>query len=109
MNTEPILVGTPTSGGIAEGVVRIVTDTEKDSEFKEGDILVTTITNPTMVAIISKAAAIVCDIGSITSHPSILARELGIPCIVNTKTGTMTLKHGTKVRVNGDSGEIHNI
>lgn len=106
-NTPLIITGVAASAGIAKGRVRIVTGTADMPRFEEGDILVTRITDPTMVMMMSRAAAIVCDIGSITSHPSIVSRELGIPCVVNTKEGTAMLKDGQRVRVDGTKGEIH--
>jgi pyruvate,water dikinase len=104
---QPVLTGVAASGGVAEGNVRIVTGAADMSRFEEGDVLVTRITDPTMVMMMSRAAAIVCDIGSITSHPSIVSREMGIPCVVNTKEGTLVLKDGQRVRVDGTKGEIH--
>ena len=71
-----------------------------------GEILVTKITDPTMVAIMARAGAIVCDIGGIISHPSIVSRELGIPCVVNTKVATVKLTTGMRIKVDGASGEI---
>lgn len=104
---QPILTGVAASAGVAEGNVKIVSGAADMPRFEEGDILVTRITDPTMVMMMSRAAAIVCDIGSITSHPSIVSRELGIPCVVNTKEGTIVLKDGQRVRVDGTKGEIH--
>jgi len=69
--------------------------------------LVTTITDPTMVQAMIKAAAIVTDIGGITSHPAILSREMGIPCVVNTKEGTKLIKDGMRLKVDGDKGEVY--
>ena len=105
--SNPILKGIPASVGIAEGTVRIVHGSEDKNIFQEGDILVARITDPTMVGMMIKAAAIVCDIGGITSHPSIVSREMGIPCVVNTGNATTVLKDGMKVRVDGTKGEIY--
>lgn len=107
MEAQRILSGVGVSAGVAEGVVRIVRDVEDTDAFTEGDILVTRITDPAMVSMMSDAAAIVCDIGGMTSHPSIISRELGIPCVVNTKTGTSTLTDGMRVRVDGTKGEVY--
>lgn len=104
---QPIIIGIGVSVGTAIGTVKIVLNAKNSNGFKEGEILVTHITDPTMVSIMAKAAAIICDIGSITSHPSIVSRELGIPCVVNTKTGTTTLKDGMKVKVDGTAGEVY--
>lgn len=102
-----ILKGLGTSPGVAQGKVRIVSGIGEASNFAEGEILVTRITDPTMVMMMNRAAAIVCDIGGITSHPSIISRELGIPCVVNTKVGTTRFKDGQKLIVNGTNGEIY--
>ena len=105
-DVRPLLKGVAVSRGSAEGVVRIVGGVQDSDRFHDGDILVTRITDPTMVSIMARAGAIVCDIGSITSHPSIVSREMGIPCVVNTHTATATLKEGMRVRVDGATGEI---
>jgi len=60
-----------------------------------------------MVIMINKAAAIVTDKGGLTSHPAIVSRELGIPCVVATKTATQVLKDGIKVKVDGAKGEVY--
>jgi phosphohistidine swiveling domain-containing protein len=106
-NQEPILKGTPVSKGIAEGTVKIVKESMDPSGFNEGDILVATVTDPSMVLMMNKASAIITDTGGITSHAAIVSRELGVPCIVNTKTGTQSLKNGMKVKVDGTKGEIY--
>ncbi len=102
-----ILKGMAASPGVAEGRVKIISPTDKDYDFKEGDVLVTTLTDPTMVQAMVKARAIITDIGGITSHPAILSREMGIPCVVNTKEATKILKNNMRVSVNGDTGVIY--
>ena len=105
-----ILEGTGASAGKAEGRVKIIKDpTCSSCDFQEGDILVTKITNPAMIMILSKAAAIVTDIGGLTSHPAIVSRELGIPCVVGTEKATKVLKDGMNVRVDGEKGVIYKI
>ena len=96
-----ILKGIAASGGVAEGIVKIVSGVKDISTFKEGDILVAEITEPSMVIMMNKAAAIVTDKGGLTSHPAIVSRELGIPCVVATKTATKTLKGGIRVKEDG--------
>jgi len=107
MSDEPILKGIAASPGVVQGKVKIVKGYEDSDKFNEGDILVTRITDPTMVMMMSKAGAVVCDIGGITSHPSIVSREMGIPCVVNTKEATTKLKDDVEVKVDGDKGEIY--
>jgi phosphoenolpyruvate synthase/pyruvate phosphate dikinase len=74
--------------------------------FKEGDVLVTTMTQPTMVSLARKAAAIVTNEGGLTSHASILAREFGIPCIVGTHTATEKIKSGDNIEVDANKGTV---
>ncbi|MEK7084320.1 MAG: PEP-utilizing enzyme [Patescibacteria group bacterium] len=100
------LHGLPASRGIAEGTVKIISGIQDAEKFHDGDILVAKITDPTMVFMMGKAAGIVCDIGGIMSHPSIVSREMGIPCVVNTKDATKILKDGMRVRVDGEKGTV---
>ena len=109
MTKKIILKGMPVSKGIAQGRVKLVTGVKDSQNFNEGDILVTKITDPTMVMMMSKAAAIICDVGGMTSHPSIVSREMGTPCIVNTKEGTTKLKDGMQVIVDGTKGEVYQV
>lgn len=104
-----ILKGIGVSVGVVNGKVRIVEGIKDISSFNEGDILVTEITDPTMVIMMSKAGAIVTDIGGMTSHPAIVSRELGIPCVVNTKEATKVLKDGDLVEVDGEKGTINKL
>ncbi len=106
---RPILKGKGVSRGKANGSVRIVHDDFLQEDFEEGDILVTRLTDPTMVAMMNKASAIICEIGGLTSHPSIVSRELGIPCIVAATGATKILRDGEKIHVDGQTGEIRRI
>ncbi|MEM1713701.1 MAG: PEP/pyruvate-binding domain-containing protein, partial [Desulfurococcaceae archaeon] len=78
--------GLPASPGVAAGVARVIFDPKSPEamEFKQGDILITKMTDPDWVPLMKKAAAIVTDEGGMTSHAAIVSRELGIPCIVGT-------------------------
>lgn len=102
-----ILKGVAASAGVVEGAVKIVKGVRDIPDFKEGNILVAEMTEPSMVIMMNKAAAIVTDKGGITSHPAIVSRELGIPCVVATKTATRTLRNGIKIRVDGSRGEVY--
>lgn len=102
-----LLKGLGASPGITEGMARIFHSGDEPSSFKDGDILVTTITDPTMVTAMVKAAAIVTDMGGITSHPAILSREMGIPCVVNAQKATQTIRNGQHIRVDGKNGKIY--
>lgn len=102
-----LLKGIAASPGQAEGIARVILPSASFADFKENEILITTLTDPTMVHAMIKAAAIVTDIGGIISHPAILSREMGIPCVVNAKNATKIIKDGSRVSVNGTTGEVH--
>jgi pyruvate,water dikinase len=104
--TAPILKGISASPGIGTGVVKILKSPKEIDKIKSGDVLVAPMTSPDYVPAMKKAAAIITNEGGMTSHAAIVSREMGIPCIVGTKTGTTTLKEGDVVTVNGTTGEI---
>ncbi len=103
---EKILMGLGTSPGIVKGKVKIVKDAKKPIDFDAGDILVTRITDPTMIMMMNKAGAIVCEIGGIASHPSIVSREMGIPCVVGVGGAMKKLNDGMMVEVDGTKGFV---
>jgi len=104
---EVLVKGMAASPGIATGRVILVKTMEDIVGVKEGDVLVTIMTNPDMVPAMKKAAAIVTDEGGRTCHAAIVSRELGIPCIVGTKTGTHVLKPGMEVTVDATRGVVY--
>lgn len=77
--------------------------------FKRGDILVTEMTQPNVMDIVSKAGGIVTDEGGLLSHAAIVSRELKIPCIVNTHTATKVFKDGDMVEVDANAGVVRKI
>lgn len=102
-----ILQGQGASPGVASGRVVIVSDVKDTGKVKEGDILVTRMTNPDMVPAMRKVAAIVTDEGGMTCHAAIVSRELGTPAVVGTKNATGTLSPGQVVTVDGEKGFIY--
>ncbi|MCX8173983.1 MAG: phosphoenolpyruvate synthase [Thermoplasmata archaeon] len=102
-----LLRGLPASPGIGAGIVKLVRDAGDLQKVKEGDILVTLMTTPDMVPAMSRAKGIVTDEGGMTCHAAIVSRELGIPCIVGTKTATQVLKDGMEVTVDGKLGNVY--
>lgn len=104
---EAILQGLAASPGIASGVVKIVRSMDDLSKVKQGDILVTEMTNPDMVVTMQRAAAIITDEGGATAHAAIVSREMGIPCVVGTKTATTLLEEGQSVTVSGFAGKVY--
>ncbi|GAG08489.1 unnamed protein product, partial [marine sediment metagenome] len=102
-----ILQGLGASPGIGVGVVRIVKDMSDLSKIKKGEVLVTEMTNPDMVVSMQKSVAIVTDEGGMTSHASIVSREMGIPAVVGVGEATSVLKDGMKITVDGSNGKIY--
>jgi pyruvate,water dikinase len=95
---------------IGSGTVRIVPDASKMSRVKEGDILVTDMTDPNWEPVMKVAAAIVTNRGGRTCHAAIIARELGIPAVVGCGDATRKLKDGQQVTVScaeGDTGNVY--
>lgn len=104
---EVILKGVPASIGIVKGKVKIILNPSECKKMKSGDILVTGMTDPRFLPAMKKAKAIVTDIGGLLCHAAIISREMKIPCIVNTKNATKTLKNNQKVIVDGTKGEVY--
>ncbi|MDE1865878.1 MAG: hypothetical protein KGH94_04555 [Candidatus Micrarchaeota archaeon] len=103
---EAIVKGLPASPGTARGRVVIVKSQKHFGKVKEGDILVAEHTDPSMVLVMQRAAAIVTDMGGITSHAAVVSREMGTPCIVGTKVGTKKLHDGDMVDVDARKGTV---
>jgi pyruvate,water dikinase len=104
---EVLLQGLAASPGIASGTVKIIEDLEDLHKIKQGDVLVTKMTNPDMVVSMQKSAAIITDEGGLTAHAAIVSREMGIACVVGTEKATEVLKEGEVVTVDGYSGKIY--
>ena len=102
-----LVKGLGASPGIAGGTVKIFSEDMSLDEVKEGDVMVTQMTTPDMVPAMTRAAAIVTDEGGMTCHAAIVARELGIPCIVGASDATKVLKDGMKVTVHGQMGVVY--
>ena len=99
--------GQGASPGIASGRVVIVRDVKDTSAVRDGDILVTKMTNPDMVPAMRRVSAIITDEGGMTCHAAIVSRELGTPAVVGTKKATKVLKDGQVVTVDGEKGIIY--
>ena len=99
--------GLSASPGIARGKVILIEDMDELAKVKEGNILVTAMTNPDMVPAMRKAKAVVTDEGGRTCHAAIVSRELGIPCIVGAGDATELLKDGKVVTVDATRGVVY--
>jgi pyruvate,water dikinase len=113
MTTDRVVVvkGLPASPGHVAGKAHVILDPAQIEEFKDGEILVTTMTAPDWVPAMKKAKAIVTDAGGMTCHASIVSRELGIPCIVGTKSrskeATTTITTGMEITVDATNGIVY--
>jgi len=103
---DVLLTGLGSSPGTASGPVRIVDRLDELDKVSEGDIIVTEMTTPDMVPAMKRAAGILTDEGGMTSHASIVSRELGVPAVVGTGSATSTLADGQQITIDGDQGSI---
>ncbi len=102
-----LIRGLGASPGKACGPVRIYSEDMSLDVVKQGDVLVTQMTTPDMVPAMTRAIAIVTDEGGMTCHAAIVARELGIPCVVGANNATKVLKDGMGVTVHGQMGVVY--
>lgn len=106
-----LVKGLPASPGLVAGKAHVITDPADIDQFKDGEILVTLMTSPDWVPAMKKALAIVTDAGGMTCHASIVSRELGIPCVVGTKSrsvdATSVLKTGQEITVDAQNGIVY--
>jgi rifampicin phosphotransferase len=103
---ENLLRGLAASGGVYEGPARRVSGPTQFDRIVEGDVLVTESTTEAFNILLPLLGAIVTDAGGLLSHSAIVAREYGIPGVVGTRNATDLIPDGTRVRVDGDSGEV---
>jgi pyruvate,water dikinase len=101
-----IVSGSPASPGRASGLVRVIRSPDEFDQLKPGEILVAPLTAPAWTPLFSKAAAVVTDVGSAAAHASIIAREYGIPAVVGCGDATARLRTGTRVTVDGSTGNV---
>lgn len=100
--------GTGCSAGTVTAKARVIKD-PKTQSLNPGDILVARHTDPGWIAVFSNASAIVVERGSLLSHSAIVARELGIPCVVGLKQATQWIDDAEILEVNGGSGLVRKI
>jgi pyruvate,water dikinase len=90
---------------IGQGPARVIRTTGDLEQLQQGEVLVTEMTDPDWEPVMKRAAAVVTDRGGRTCHAAIVSRELGIPAIVGTATGTSVVKTGDEVTVSCAEGE----
>ncbi len=106
---KPLLQGVAIGESVVAGRAQVIKKVEDIRDFKEGSILVTTMTDPDWVPIMKKAKAIITENGGRTSHAAIVSRELGLPAIVGTGNATDIIKHEKDITVSCEEGNIGSI
>ncbi len=102
--------GAAVGAKIGQGKAHFIKDASQISEFKQGEVLVTEITDPDWEPIMKMASAIVTNAGGRTSHAAIVSRELGIPAVVGCGNATKVVPTGTPITVScseGESGKVY--
>lgn len=102
-----LLRGVPASSGRAEGTARIVEDPREASRLQPGDILVTRSTDPGWTPVFPLLAGLVLEIGGQLSHGAIVAREYGVPAVVNVHEAMRRIQDGQTITVEGTAGHVY--
>ncbi|MCD1160866.1 phosphoenolpyruvate synthase [Peribacillus frigoritolerans] len=99
------IVGLPVSSGVIEGRARVILNME-DANLEDGDILVTTFTDPSWTPLFVFIKGLVTEVGGLMTHGAVIAREYGLPAVVGVVNATKLIKDGQRIRVNGTEGYI---
>jgi rifampicin phosphotransferase len=99
------LVGLPVSSGVIEGRARVILHME-DADLEEGDIVVTSFTDPSWTPLFVSIQGLVTEVGGLMTHGAVIAREYGLPAVVGVESATKLIKDGQRIRVNGTEGYV---
>ena len=99
------IVGLPVSGGVIEGRARVILNME-DAVLEDGDILVTSFTDPSWTPLFVSIKGLVTEVGGLMTHGAVIAREYGLPAIVGVENATRLIKDRQKIRVHGTEGYV---
>jgi rifampicin phosphotransferase len=99
------IAGLPVSSGVIEGRARVLLNME-DADLEEGDILVTSFTDPSWTPLFVSIKGLVTEVGGLMTHGAVIAREYGLPAVVGVENATKLIKDGQRIRVNGTEGYI---
>ena len=99
------IAGLPVSAGIVEGRARVILNME-EADLEEGDILVTTFTDPSWTPLFVSIKGLVTEVGGLTTHGAVIAREYGLPAVVGIDNATRLIKDGQRILVNGTDGYV---
>ncbi len=99
------IIGLPVSSGVIEGRARVILNME-DADLKDGDILVTSFTDPSWTPLFVSIKGLVTEVGGLMTHGAVIAREYGLPAVVGVENATKLIDNGQRIRVNGTEGYI---
>jgi rifampicin phosphotransferase len=99
------LVGLPVSSGVIEGRARVILNME-DADLEEGDIVVTSFTDPSWTPLFVSIQGLVTEVGGLMTHGAVIAREYGLPAVVGVENATRLINDGQRIRVNGTEGYV---
>ncbi|SEW28978.1 pyruvate, water dikinase [Chitinophaga sp. YR573] len=99
------IVGLAVSSGVIEGRARVILDME-DADLEDGDILVTSFTDPSWTPLFVSIKGLVTEVGGLMTHGAVIAREYGLPAVVGVENATQLIKDGQRIRVNGTDGYV---
>ncbi len=102
---EGALAGLPVSSGVIEGRARVILKME-DAELEDGDILVTSFTDPSWTPLFVSISGLVTEVGGLMTHGAVIAREYGIPAVVGVDHATRRIRDGQRIRVHGSDGYV---
>jgi rifampicin phosphotransferase len=103
---DGVLRGIPVSPGRVTAKARVIKELQDDIDLEPGEVLVCPFTDAAWTPLFFNAAAVVMDLGGPLSHGSTVAREYGLPAVVNVKTGTQAIRDGQQITVDGTKGEV---
>jgi pyruvate,water dikinase len=99
------IVGLPVSAGVVEGRARVILNLE-NADLENGDILVTSFTDPSWTPLFVSIKGLVTEVGGLMTHGAVIAREYGLPAIVGVQDATKLIKDGQRIRVHGTEGYV---
>jgi rifampicin phosphotransferase len=103
---EPVLHGVGASPGIARGTARLVAGADEFERIRPGDIIVCHYTNPSWIPVFTIAGGLVTNVGGVTSHPAVVAREFALPAVVGARGATERIEDGRQIEIDGTAGTV---
>jgi pyruvate,water dikinase len=99
------IVGLAVSSGVIEGRARVILNME-EADLEDGDILVTSFTDPSWTPLFVSIKGLVTEVGGLMTHGAVIAREYGLPAVVGVDNATKLIKDGQRIRVHGTEGYV---